>query len=53
MATKDNKAPLTLARFILARGPLSEKEAATNFFIISIVSGILAIITAILMVVTS
>ncbi len=53
MATKDDKAPLTLARFILARGPLSEKEAANTFFIISIVSGMLSIITAFLMVVTS
>ena len=48
MARNDRKAPLTLARFILARGPIFEKEAVRVFLIVSMVSGALAIITAFL-----
>ncbi|MCW4019938.1 MAG: hypothetical protein NWF14_01730 [Candidatus Bathyarchaeota archaeon] len=52
MATADPKAPITLARVILARGPLYEYEAARLFMILSAISGILAILTACLIVVT-
>lgn len=53
MARDDPNAPLTLARFILARGPLYENEAAKIFMILSIISGILAIFTTYLVVVTT
>ena len=52
MATKDPKAPITLARMILARGPLYEYEAARLFIILSAIAGVLALITAYLMLVT-
>ena len=52
MARADPQAPLTLARFILARGPLHEKEVATIFIILSSISGTLALITAYLITVT-
>jgi len=52
MASSDPNAPITLARVLLARGPLHEREAAKIFIILSIISGILAIFTAILMKVT-
>jgi len=53
MATSDPEAPLTLARIILARGPLYEYEAARVIIILSIISGILAIFTAYLIKVTT
>jgi UDP-N-acetylglucosamine--dolichyl-phosphate N-acetylglucosaminephosphotransferase len=46
MASPDPKAPLTLARFILARGPLHEYEASIIFITLSAISGLLALITA-------
>lgn len=46
MARDDPRAPLTLARFVLARGPLREDEAARVFIIMSVISGLLAIVTA-------
>jgi UDP-N-acetylglucosamine--dolichyl-phosphate N-acetylglucosaminephosphotransferase len=52
MARPDPKAPLTLARFILARGPLHEKDVVTIFMVLSIISGTLAVITAYLIGVT-
>jgi len=52
MATSDPNAPITLARVILARGPLSEREAARIIIILSVISGILAIFTAYLIKVT-
>jgi UDP-N-acetylglucosamine--dolichyl-phosphate N-acetylglucosaminephosphotransferase len=52
MARPEPQAPLTLARFILARGPLHEKEVVTIFMILSIISGALALITAYLIAVT-
>ena len=52
MATPDPEAPLTLARVILAHGPLYEYEAARVIIILSIISGILAIFTAYLTKVT-
>ena len=48
-ATDDRTAPITLVRVILASGPLSEKQVGFHIFKLAIFSGILAIITAILM----
>jgi len=48
-ATDDKTAPITLVRVILASGPLSEKQVGFHIFKLAIFSGILAIITAILM----
>ena len=50
-ARADPKAPITLARFILARGPLKESEASQAFMILSVISGSLALVTAYIMVV--
>jgi len=52
MASSDREAPLTMARLVLARGPLSEREAASIFLVLSAISGFLAMITAYFMVVT-
>jgi UDP-N-acetylglucosamine--dolichyl-phosphate N-acetylglucosaminephosphotransferase len=52
MASSDPKAPLTLARFVLARGPLHEHEASLIFITLSAISGLLALITAYMMAVT-
>ena len=52
MASPDPKAPLTLARFILARGPLHEYEATVIFITLSAISGLLALVTAYMMAVT-
>jgi len=46
MARDDPGAPLTLARFVLARGPLREDEAAKVFIVLSVISGFLAVVTA-------
>ena len=51
-ATKDLKAPITLARVILARGPLHEDEAARIILILATISGVLALATAYLITVT-
>jgi len=48
-ATNDKKAPITLVRLILGEGPLSEKQVGFQIFKLAIFSGILAIISAILM----
>lgn len=48
-ATDDIKAPVTLVRLILARGPMSEKQVGVTIFKLAIFSGILAIITAFMM----
>ena len=53
MATADPKAPLTIARFVLARGPLYEKEAAYVILVLSALSGVLALFTAYLTVLTA
>ena len=50
-ARADPKAPITLARFILARGPLRENEASQAFMILSVIAGGLALITAYMMLV--
>ena len=51
-ATNDNTAPITLVRLILAKGPLSEKQVSHQIFKLVTFSGILAIISAILMRIT-
>jgi UDP-N-acetylglucosamine--dolichyl-phosphate N-acetylglucosaminephosphotransferase len=48
-ATNEKKAPVTLVRLILAGGPLSEKQVGTAIFKLTIFSGILAVITSLLM----
>ncbi len=48
-ATNDKASPITLVRLLLASGPLSEKQVATEIFKLAIFSGMLAIITAIMM----
>ncbi|HEY5735060.1 MAG TPA: UDP-N-acetylglucosamine-1-phosphate transferase [Nitrosopumilus sp.] len=48
-ATDDNKAPVTLVRLILAGGPMSEKQVGFAIFKLAIFSGILAVITALMM----
>ena len=48
-ATTDKTAPVTLVRLILAGRPLSEKQVGYAIFKLAIFSGILAIITAIMM----
>ncbi len=45
-ATDNPKAPISLLRLLLMKGPAHEKDLATSFFILSLVSCILAIITA-------
>jgi len=52
MASEDGKAPITLARMILARGPLTEREAVHLFLVLSSISGVLALFTTYLLVVT-
>ena len=52
LMTTDNKAaPITLVRLILAGGPLTEKQVGFAIFKLAIFSGILAIITAFMMVI--
>ena len=51
-ATNDKTAPVTLVRLILAGGPLTEKQVAHSIFKLAIFSGTLAIISAIMMVVS-
>ena len=50
-ATNDKTAPITLVRLILAAGPMSEKQIAFTIFKLAIFSGVLAVITAFMMVV--
>ena len=45
-STKNTDAPVTLVRLILAAGPLTEKQVVSAIFKLSLFSGILAIITA-------
>ncbi|MFW9785512.1 MAG: hypothetical protein ACFFFB_24735, partial [Candidatus Heimdallarchaeota archaeon] len=44
-ASDEKNAALTLPRLILARGPLKEPELVKNFFVISIICGIFAILS--------
>ena len=46
--TADKLAPITLVRLILAKKPLSEKQICIEIFKLAIFSGILAIITALM-----
>jgi len=48
-ATHDKTAPVTLVRLILSGGPLSEKQIGSKIFKLTLFSGILAIITALMM----
>ena len=48
-ATNEKKAPVTLVRLILASGPLSEKQVGHAIFKLTLFSGILAVITSLLM----
>lgn len=48
-ATTEKDAPITLVRLILAGGPLTEKQVGFVIFRLAIFSGILAIITALMM----
>jgi len=50
-ATNDKTAPITLVRLILAAEPMSEKQIAFAIFKLAIFSGVLAVITAFMMVV--
>jgi len=47
---KDSKAPITLARMILAQKPLKEFEVTRRMFILSAVSAILAVLTQLLII---
>ena len=47
---KDSKAPITLARMILAQRPLKEFEVTRRMFILSAVSAILAVLTQLLII---
>jgi UDP-N-acetylglucosamine--dolichyl-phosphate N-acetylglucosaminephosphotransferase len=49
-ATTEKMAPVTLVRLIVAGKPLSEKEIVRIIFKLTIFSGILAIISAVMMV---
>ena len=51
-ATDENNAPVTLVRLILAGGPLLERQVSAVIFRLTIFSGILAVITSLLMGVT-
>ena len=48
-ATNEKKAPVTLVRLILAGGPMSEKQVGHVIFKLTLFSGILAVITSLLM----
>ncbi|MFW9851652.1 MAG: hypothetical protein ACFFDS_01775 [Candidatus Thorarchaeota archaeon] len=47
-STNDPKAPITLVGLVIQKGPLHEKDVVKSFNILTIVSGIFAIITAVL-----
>ena len=51
-STNDKSAPVTLVRLILAGGPLTEKQVGFSIFKLALFSGILAIITAFMMVIS-
>ena len=48
-ATNEKKAPVTLVRLILAGGPMYEKQVGHVIFKLTLFSGILAVITSLLM----
>jgi UDP-N-acetylglucosamine--dolichyl-phosphate N-acetylglucosaminephosphotransferase len=47
-ASKESGAPLTLARLILARGPLSEQQITLCLSVLSLASSVLAVLTVLL-----
>jgi len=47
-ATRGAKAPITLMRLTMAKGPLKENEIARHFMVLTLFCGVLAIITMIL-----
>ncbi len=47
-STRDKKAPITLVGLVIQNGPLHEKEVVKTFNILTIISGILAIVIAVL-----
>lgn len=49
-ANEDPKAPIPLVRMMLARGPLTEQDIVKGLYLLSSLSAILAILTAVLMV---
>ncbi len=49
MATDEKKAPVTLVRLILASRPLSERQVCLIIFKLALFSGILAVITSLMM----
>lgn len=49
-ANEDPKAPIPLVRMMLARGPLTEPDIAKGLYLLSFLSAILAILTAVIMV---
>jgi UDP-N-acetylglucosamine--dolichyl-phosphate N-acetylglucosaminephosphotransferase len=49
-ASKNSKAPIPLVRMMLARGPLTEPEIVKGLYLLSSLSAILAILTAVLIV---
>ena len=51
-STNDNHAPITLVRLLIAKKPLSEKQICNEILKLSAFSGVLAVITAFMMLVT-
>jgi len=51
-STDDNHAPITLVRLLIAKKPLSEKQICNEILKLSAFSGVLAVITAFMMLVT-
>ncbi|MEM3526505.1 MAG: hypothetical protein QXV37_03740 [Candidatus Jordarchaeaceae archaeon] len=49
-ASEDPKAPIPLVRMLLARGPLTEPEIVRGFYLLSFISAVLAVLTAVLIV---
>jgi UDP-N-acetylglucosamine--dolichyl-phosphate N-acetylglucosaminephosphotransferase len=49
VATKEKDAPVTLLRLILSAGPMTEQQITKVIFKLAVFSGVLAIITAIMM----
>jgi len=49
--SESDNVPLTLAGLVMVKGPVTEKEAFNSFFILTIISSILAVITSILLII--
>jgi UDP-N-acetylglucosamine--dolichyl-phosphate N-acetylglucosaminephosphotransferase len=48
IASKESRAPATLVRLILARGPLSEKEIISRILILGTFSSVLAFVSIVI-----